>query len=97
MTRSFYSATGFRNVFRSTDPKLTNLLNQASKELDPAKSAGIYREINEFGVENAWLAPVFYLGTDWATKKGISYLGDGSSTMATIRQFGVTGASRSEG
>ncbi|MFD5407316.1 ABC transporter substrate-binding protein, partial [Streptomyces griseorubiginosus] len=97
MTRSFYTPAGFRNVFRSTDPKLTGLLDQAAKELDPAKAAGIYREINEFGVENAWLAPVFFLGTDWATKKGITYLGDGSSTMATIRQFGVAGSSQSGG
>lgn len=97
MTRSFYTPTGFRNVFRSTDPKLTGLLDQASKEFDPAKAAGIYREINEFGVENAWLSPVFYLGSDWATKKGITYLGDGSSTMSTIRQFGVAGSSKSGG
>ncbi|WP_181801972.1 ABC transporter substrate-binding protein [Streptomyces shenzhenensis] len=96
-TRSFYSPTGFRNVFRSTDPKLTKLLGQASEELDPAKAAGIYRQINQFGVEQAWMAPVFYIGSDWVTKKGIAYLGDGSSTMSTIRQFGVTGASRSEG
>ena len=97
MTRSFYTPTGFRNVFRSTDPKLTKLLSQASGELDPAKAAGIYREINEFGVENAWLAPVFYIGTDWATKKGITYLGDGTSTMATIRQFGEAGSSQQSG
>ncbi|MFD4508579.1 ABC transporter substrate-binding protein [Streptomyces sp. NPDC058457] len=97
MTRSFYSPTGFRNVFHSTDPKLTKLLGQAAQELDPAKSAGIYREINEFGVENAWLTPVFYIGTDWATKKGITYLGDGSATMATIRQFGVAGSAQSGG
>lgn len=97
MTRSFYSPTGFRNVFRSTDPKLTELLGQAAQELDPAKSAGIYRQINEFGVENAWLAPVFYIGSDWATKKGIVYLGDGSSTMSTIRQFGVADPSQPSG
>ncbi|MEU1340147.1 ABC transporter substrate-binding protein, partial [Streptomyces sp. NPDC005827] len=97
MTTSFYTPTGFRNVFHSTDPKLTGLLGQAAQELDPAKSAGIYREINKFGVENAWLAPVFYIGTDWATKKGITYLGDGSATMATIRQFGVAGSAQSGG
>ncbi|WOX15332.1 ABC transporter substrate-binding protein [Streptomyces sp. N50] len=97
MTRSFYTPTGFRNVFHSTDPKLTKLLGQAARELDPAKAAGIYREINEFGVDNAWLAPVFYLGSDWATKKGITYLGDGSSTMSTVRQFGVADSSRSGG
>ncbi|MCX4704282.1 ABC transporter substrate-binding protein [Streptomyces sp. NBC_01373] len=88
-TRNFYGPTGFRNVFGSTDPELTKLLQQADKELDPAKAAGIYKEINKFGVENAWQAPLFYIGSDWATKKGITYLGDGSSTFSTVRQFGV--------
>ncbi|MER5183764.1 ABC transporter substrate-binding protein [Streptomyces sp. NPDC002896] len=87
--RNFYSPTGYRNVFNSMDPELTKLLDRANRELDPAKAADIYREINKFGVENAWYGPVFYIGSDWATKKGITYLGDGSSTLATIRQFGA--------
>ncbi|WP_157857332.1 hypothetical protein [Streptomyces yerevanensis] len=35
-------------------------------------------------------------GSDWATKKGITYLGDGSTTMSTIRQFGVAEAARGQ-
>lgn len=88
-TRNFYSPTGYRNVFNSTDPELSELLDRANRELDPVKAADIHKEINKFGVENAWYGPVFYIGSDWATKKGITYLGDGSSTLATIRQFGV--------
>ncbi|WP_141202706.1 ABC transporter substrate-binding protein [Streptomyces griseorubiginosus] len=91
-TRSFFSPTGSKNVFRSTDPALSALLNKADKELDPAKAAGIYKEISKFGVEQAWNAPLFHIGSDWATKKGIAYLGDGSSTMSTIRQFGPAGS-----
>ncbi|MCX4595327.1 ABC transporter substrate-binding protein [Streptomyces sp. NBC_01549] len=87
--RNFYSPTGYRNVFNSSAPELTKLLDQANRELDPAKAADVYKEINKFGVENAWYGPVFYIGSDWATKKGITYLGDGSSTLATIRQFGT--------
>ncbi|MFF7982629.1 ABC transporter substrate-binding protein [Streptomyces sp. NPDC007901] len=97
MTRSFYTPTGSRNVFHTTDPKLTTLLDKAARERDPAKSRGVYREINKFGVENAWVAPVFFIGSDWATGKGITYLGDGASTMSTIRQFGVTGSSQQSG
>ncbi|MGW1711923.1 ABC transporter substrate-binding protein [Streptomyces sp. NPDC002156] len=87
--RNFYSPTGYRNVFNSTDPELTRLLDQANRELDPAEAADVYKEINKFGVENAWYGPVFHIGSDWVTKKGITYLGDGSSTLATIRQFGA--------
>ncbi|MFM9442874.1 ABC transporter substrate-binding protein [Streptomyces acidiscabies] len=89
-TRNFYSPTGYRNVFNSTDPRLAALLDRADRELDPDKAAGIYRQINKFGVDNAWYSPVFQIGSDWVTKKGITYLGDGSSTLATVRQFGTT-------
>ncbi|GGK59696.1 hypothetical protein [Streptomyces flaveus] len=36
------------------------------------------------------------IGADRAAKKGITYLGDGSSAMSAIRQFGVTEAVRGE-
>jgi ABC-type transport system substrate-binding protein len=56
--RNFYSPTGYRNVFNSTDPELSKLLDRANQKLDPAKAADIYKEINKFGVENAWYGPV---------------------------------------
>ncbi|MET8978207.1 ABC transporter substrate-binding protein [Streptomyces sp. NPDC004539] len=87
--RNFYSPTGYRNVFGSTDPRLTALLDQVNRELDPDKAAAIYREINKFGVDNAWYSPVFQIGSDWVTKKGITYVGDGSNTLAVVRQFGT--------
>jgi peptide/nickel transport system substrate-binding protein len=91
MTQINFAPGGARNVFGSTDPQLTKLMDRAASETDPAKAADIYRQINSFTVKNAWNAPVFYIGTYWATKKGITYLGDGSSTVSTIRQFGVSG------
>jgi peptide/nickel transport system substrate-binding protein len=85
-----FNPTGTRNVFGTTDEQFDSLLNQANSEVDPAVAAKTYKELNAFTVENAWNAPVFYVGTHWVTKKGIRYLGDGSSTLSTIRQFGVT-------
>ncbi|MET9830777.1 ABC transporter substrate-binding protein [Streptomyces sp. NPDC006385] len=87
--RNFFSPNGYRNVFHSTDPRLDKLLSKANSALDPAEAAKAYKEINTFAVENAWNAPVFQVGTDWVTKKGIAYLGDGSSTFSSIRQFGI--------
>ncbi|MET8208894.1 ABC transporter substrate-binding protein [Streptomyces sp. NPDC005373] len=87
--RSYYSPDGIRNVFGSTDPSLTKLLRTADGETDPAKAADIYRDVNTFAVKNAWLAPVFAIGIHWVTKKGITFLGDGSSTQNSIRKFSV--------
>ncbi|MCX5262598.1 ABC transporter substrate-binding protein [Streptomyces sp. NBC_00199] len=88
--RDNFGPTGFRNPFRSTDAELAELLDRTDATLDPEKAGKLYREINAYTVDNAWDAPVFYVGTYWVTKKGISYLGDGSSTFPTVRQFGVT-------
>ncbi|MFF6804087.1 ABC transporter substrate-binding protein [Streptomyces sp. NPDC012616] len=89
IAKAFYGEDGYRNPFHTTDPKLTDLLAQADRQTDPVKAAAAYRKVNEFGVEQAWTAPLFFVGTQWVTGKGITYLGDGSSTAATIRQFGV--------
>ncbi|MEU5755054.1 ABC transporter substrate-binding protein [Streptomyces sp. NPDC047829] len=86
-----FDPVGTRNVFGTSDERFDELVTRANREVDPEKAAKTYREINAFTVENAWNAPVFCISTHWVTKKGITYLGDGSSTFSTIRQFGVTG------
>ncbi|MET9973203.1 ABC transporter substrate-binding protein, partial [Streptomyces sp. NPDC006356] len=88
--RNNFGPSGPRNVFRSSEPRLDELMGRANRALDPAAAAKAYQEINSYTVENAWDAPMFYIGTNWVTAKGVSYLGDGSSTLSTIRQFGVT-------
>lgn len=85
-----FSPTGFLNPFNSSDPELTELLDRAENQLDPAKAADTYKKVNEFVVKDAWDAPVSYLGNNWTTK-GVEYLGDGSNTSSTIRAFGVAG------
>ncbi|MEV7016002.1 ABC transporter substrate-binding protein [Streptomyces sp. NPDC093991] len=89
--RNNFNPAGTRNVFGTSDERLEALVARSNREVDPAKAAKTYQEINAFTVENAWNAPVFYVGTYWVTKKGITYLGDGSSTFSTVRQFGLTG------
>ncbi len=82
---------GSRNVFDSTDPELTTLLEQVNAESDPAEAAGLYRRINAFTVENAWFAPLFFTPRSWATDGDVEFLGDGSNVFSTIRTFGPTG------
>ncbi|MFK0283227.1 ABC transporter substrate-binding protein [Streptomyces sp. NPDC090499] len=79
------------NPFKTTDPQLTKLMTQAASQLDPASADAAYKPVNELLVKNAWDAPIAYLGNNWAVKKGIKYLGDGSNTNSTIRAFDVVG------
>jgi peptide/nickel transport system substrate-binding protein len=88
---SFFAPTGLRNPFHSTSPEVTGLLRQAAGEQDPAKATEAFKKLNTYGVQNAWNSPIFFVGTSWVTKKGITYLGDGSSTLSTVRAFGTTG------
>ncbi|MFJ6453870.1 ABC transporter substrate-binding protein [Paenarthrobacter sp. NPDC091669] len=85
-----FSDSGFLNPFGSKYPELTELISKVSLETDEAKAAELYKEINAFVVKEALDAPLFYVGTIWATKDGIEYLGDGSNTMSTIRAFNAT-------
>ncbi|MFJ5309235.1 ABC transporter substrate-binding protein [Streptomyces sp. NPDC088350] len=85
-----FAPSGYLNPFTSTDPALTKLMGKAEGELDPAKSADAYKEVNDYAVKNAWDAPIAYLGNSWATK-GVTYLGDGSNTFSSVRAFGVSG------
>ncbi|WP_436790884.1 ABC transporter substrate-binding protein [Yinghuangia sp. YIM S10712] len=86
----YFSPQGSRNPFHTTNPEVTSLLQEASATQDPARLNETFKKISAYGTKNAWYAPVFFAGTSWVTKKGIVYLGDGSSTLVTIRAFGVS-------
>ncbi|UGQ13445.1 ABC transporter substrate-binding protein [Yinghuangia sp. ASG 101] len=87
--KKYFSPQGIRNPFHTQNPEISGLLLEASGEQDPAKATDAFKKINTYGTQNAWYAPVFYIGSSWVTKKGITYLGDGSSTLTTIRAFGT--------
>ncbi|WP_106401499.1 ABC transporter substrate-binding protein [Actinocorallia populi] len=87
----FFTPRNQRNPFASTDPELAKLIDEANKAADPAAAAEAYRKVNKFAVDNAWFAPVFYIGSTWVTAEGVRYLGDGSSTYSQIRAFGTGG------
>jgi peptide/nickel transport system substrate-binding protein len=93
MVRDYLSPHGFRNPFASTDPELTRLMAKADSTIDRDKANAVYQQISQFAVRNAWESPVMDIGMHWVMKKGITYIGDGSSTQNTIRKFGVSDGS----
>lgn len=83
-----FGVNGFLNPFHYESPELTALIDEVSLATDPAAADDIYKQINAYVVENALTAPVFYLGTTWATNHGVTYVPDGA-VMAYVRFFGT--------
>ena len=77
------------NPLGSTDPELTELLNEYATTVDVDAQTPILEKINTFVVDNAWDAPLYFGGQDFAMSKGYTYLGATASLFSTLRQFGV--------
>jgi peptide/nickel transport system substrate-binding protein len=90
-TEGYFAADGTLNPFHAQSPQLAQMLQQAGGEVDATKAAADYKAISDYAVQNALEAPFFYIGTDWVTKKGTTYLGTGSSALNSVRTFGVSG------
>ncbi|MFI2557114.1 ABC transporter substrate-binding protein [Nocardia farcinica] len=77
------------NPFRTSDPRLDDLIDRYHREADPARADELARQINRYTVEAAWDAPLLYTATQWATKGDVRYLGTGPQGLPSLRQFGV--------
>ncbi|WP_457963772.1 ABC transporter substrate-binding protein [Arthrobacter sp. D1-29] len=84
----YYRSGGSQNPFKYTDPELDKLFEQLDAETDPERQGAILKEINEFGVQDAWFAPVFSQAALWATQPGFEYVGTGVS-LFDVRNFGT--------
>lgn len=84
----YYRSGGSQNPFKYTDPKLDKLFEQLDAETEPGRQGDILKEINDFGVQDAWFAPVFSQATLWATQPGFEYVGTGVS-LYDLRNFGT--------
>ncbi|CAH0192943.1 Heme-binding protein A [Microbacterium oxydans] len=82
-------AAGFGNPTGYTDPKLDGYFDEINNTVDFADALPVYKELNEYVVDQALVVPVVFIGTTWATADGITYVGK-ANTLSTIRQFDVT-------
>jgi peptide/nickel transport system substrate-binding protein len=88
-TALYFGKSGSQNPFKYEDPKMNDLLAKLAGETDSKRAGEIYKEINTYVTDNAWLAPLFSLQSTWATAKGIEYKGTGSA-VPDLRVFGAT-------
>lgn len=88
-TALYFGKSGSQNPFKYEDPKMNDFLAKLAGETDSTRAGEIYKEINTYVTDKAWLAPLFSLKTTWATAKGIDYKGTGSA-VPDLRVFGAT-------
>lgn len=84
-----FAADGTSNPRAYTDPTLDKLFGEINTTVDFDDALASYKELNEYVVDEAFIAPVLYVGTTWATGDGITYIGQ-ANTLSTVRLFSVT-------
>jgi peptide/nickel transport system substrate-binding protein len=84
-----YGPGGFANPQAYSDATTDELLAQIRSTVDPQDAVPLYRELNEYAVEQAFEAPIVFTGTTWATTDGVAMLDDGSSGIPSVRLFGA--------
>ncbi|WP_426738188.1 ABC transporter substrate-binding protein [Plantibacter sp. 2H11-2] len=81
-----YGVGGYGNPRSFSDPTLAKIFDDIDSTVDPEQAAPFYKQLNEYVVDQAFEAPIVYVGTTWATTDGISMVAYGGAP-ATVRTF----------
>ncbi|WP_404429889.1 ABC transporter substrate-binding protein [Microbacterium lacus] len=84
-----FAAEGTANPRGFTDPTLDKLFEEVNTTVNFDEALPAYQELNEYVVDEAFIVPVIYVGSTWATGDGITYVGK-ANTLSTVRLFTVT-------
>jgi peptide/nickel transport system substrate-binding protein len=85
-----YSPNGFGNPMNYTNPTLDGLFGIINTTVDQEAAVPTYRELNEYGVDQAYVAPVLFINTTWATTDGIENVSV-AGVPQTVRNFTFDG------
>lgn len=86
---SYYGVDGNYNPRDYTDPKLEAFFEVINTTVNFDDALPTYRELNEYVIDQALLAPIAFTATNWVTGDGIVMLDDGSSAIQNVRLFGL--------
>ncbi len=81
-----YSINGDRNPQHYTDDTLDELFGTINSTVDFQAAVPTYKELNEYAIDQAFEAPIVFLGTTWASTDGIKIVNYGGAP-STIRTF----------
>ncbi|KQP56875.1 ABC transporter substrate-binding protein [Agreia sp. Leaf283] len=85
-----YSPNGFGNPRHYTDATIDKLFATINSSVDESASLPAYKELNEYGVDQAFEAPITFINSTWATADGISLIQIGG-VPATVSNFAFDG------
>lgn len=85
-----FSPSGFGNPRGYTNPELDAFFDVINSTVEFEDAVSTYRELNAYAVEQAYEAPIVFVGATWATRDGIEYIGYGGAP-STTRNFAFTG------
>jgi len=84
-----FAVDGVGNPRGYTDETLDGLWSEINSTVAFEDALPAYQELNEYVVDQAFVAPVVFIGATWATGDGITYVGK-ANTLSTYRLFSVT-------
>lgn len=85
-----YSPNGFGNPMKYTNPTLDGLFETINTTVDQEAAVPTYQELNEYGVDQAYVAPIMFINSTWATTDGIKNVAV-AGVPATVRNFTYDG------
>ena len=85
---TIFAKDGTANPRGFTDPKLDAYFRTIDSTVDFKDALPTYKKLNEYVVDQAFVVPVSYIGSTWATGDGIKYIGK-ANTLSTYRLFSV--------
>jgi peptide/nickel transport system substrate-binding protein len=85
----YYGLGGFANPRNFTDPTIERMFGTINTTVDFDQALPAYQELNEYGVDQAFVAPIALISPQWATRDGITFEGKVAGLPYTFRLFGV--------
>jgi peptide/nickel transport system substrate-binding protein len=85
-----YSVNGDRNPQHYTDSTLEELFGTINSTVEFSDAVPTYKELNEYAIDQAWEAPIVFIGGKWATADGITVVNYGGAPT-TVRTFAFGG------
>jgi peptide/nickel transport system substrate-binding protein len=85
-----FDPNGFGNPFHYTNDELTGFLDEINNTVNYEDALPTYKALNEYAVEQAYEAPIVFIGGNWVTADDIEYIAYGGAPL-TLRNFQFNG------
>jgi len=85
-----FDPNGYGNPFHYTNDTLKGFFDKIDSTVNFKDVVPTYKKLNEYAVEQAYEAPVLFIGGNWVTSDGIKYIAYGGAPL-TLRNFAFNG------